>query len=159
MPRVRQTDAVAEAVEGGAGLEMRDVDDEDPARREDPGELVREGAVVRDVLQVVDDDHLVERAIGERRPGPVELIHLAPHQLPDRSHRAGIEIGASPLAAAPPQQVADDAVVGADVQVPAAGRIVDQRFDLPELGLLEHRLAVEGQGPVGGGRQTHPRRR
>ena len=55
-----------------------------------------EPGVVRDVLQVVHHDDLVEGPIGEGRVGAVEPVHVVAHQLADGRHRVLVEVRAGP---------------------------------------------------------------
>jgi hypothetical protein len=94
------------------------------------------------MFQKVDDDHLVECAVGEGRSTAIQLVDVITDQLPDGGNRSRVEVSAAPSAASLPHEVADDPVVGADVQVGLARRIIEVRQNLPELCLLEDR-AVE----------------
>ncbi len=61
----------------------------------------------------------------------------------------GVEVGAGPAPAPAAQQVADDAVVGADVQAHLALDLLEQLGDPPVLLLLEDRPIEQRHRPVG----------
>src|SRR4051812_39078757 len=102
---------------------MGDVDDDPATWLEDTLQLPNESAVVLDALQGIDDYDLVERLVLEGRFPTVELVHIVAYQLPDRGNRARIQISAVPAPAELAQQVADDAVVRADVEADFLGGI------------------------------------
>jgi hypothetical protein len=116
VPRVGQSDGMAEAIERGSRLEVGNVDDHGPAGPDDSRQLPHERRVVGDVLQVIHHHHLIERSILERRPGAVEAVHPLPHQLADRGDGALVQSALLHRPPMPTQQKTDDAVVGADVE-------------------------------------------
>jgi hypothetical protein len=65
-------------------------------------------------------------------------VDVVPYQLTNRSNRSLVKVSAVPLSAALSQEIADDAVVCADIQCTLAGQFAEPGEDLPELGLLQY---------------------
>jgi hypothetical protein len=91
------------------------------------------------MLQEIDYYDQIEVPITEWRGAAVYLVDVATDQLPDRCDRMVIQVGAVPPSSTLAQQVADDSIVGADVESHFAGRIIQPCEYLLELGLFEHR--------------------
>ena len=74
---------------------------------------------------------------GEGQGAAVELVNVLSDQLADGGNRAGIEIGAVPSPASLPQEITNDPVVGADVEIDLVTWIVQVGQNLPEFRLLQ----------------------
>src|SRR5690606_11179124 len=86
----------------------------------------------------------------EGRRAAVEPVHVVTHELADGGNAGLIQVRAVPLAALLPQQEADDAVVGPDVQANLAVDLADQTLDLPVLLLLQDRATEKRERPFRG---------
>src|SRR5256885_15561386 len=105
VPGVGESNFVAEMVQQRSRFEMGYVDDDAAIRFDNAGQLGDEATIISDVLQKIDDDHLVERSSRERCRAAADLVDVGTDQLPDRSHRLSIEVGASPISPALAQQI------------------------------------------------------
>src|SRR3982750_276037 len=117
---------------------MRHVDDEAPTWLQNAGEVAHETSIVGDMLQKIDNDDLIEGLIRKRRAPAVELIHVVLYQVTDRCDGPGIEVRTVPAAATLTQQVADDSVIGPDIQAGSSHRIVHELEQALVLGLFEN---------------------
>jgi hypothetical protein len=117
---------------------VRNVRDHDPPGPEHPRDFGNERRIVLDVLEKIDDHDQVEARVGEGKRTTVDLIHMIAHQLPDCGDGQRVEIGAGPFPAPLSEQIADYAVVPADVQSCAAPGVANRANDLTVFRLLEH---------------------
>ena len=140
-------DRVAEAAEQGP-LQVRGVDHQAPPRPRDPGQLVREGTLVRDVLEHVDDGHAVEGGARERQAVPAHEVDVGLHEAADRRDRLLRQVARGPASAPLAQEQAHDPVVGAQVEAAQARGRSQQARGLGELPLLQDRLAEQGHRPL-----------
>src|SRR3954469_16269627 len=126
---------------------MRHVDDQASTRLQNAGEVTHETPVVRDMLQKIDNEDLIEGLVRKRRGPAIELIHAILYQVADRCDGPWIEIRTVPAPAALTQQVADDAVIGPDSQAGSSHRIVHELEQAVVLGLFQNRTVEERDRP------------
>ncbi len=143
MPFVGEPQDESETAERGESLDVRYVDNQSPARSQDAVDFVDERVVVGHVLEHVDDDDQIERRVGERERLSVGQVDVGFNEGADFDDGGGVEVGASPGAALLAQEMADDAVVGTEIERALACGFADEGVDLAPFGLFEDGLGEE----------------
>jgi glycosyltransferase involved in cell wall biosynthesis len=156
VPRVREAERLAQGAQQGARLRVWHVEHDAAAGPRAPRELGEEAPVVLEVLEQIDHDHEIERGGLEGERGVPGEAHdaLADHGA-DRAGGLVGEIGARPAPALAPEEEADHAVVGAEVERVHVAHVAGGAPELAPLGLLEHRRAEQGELPLPEGVVRH----
>jgi glycerol-3-phosphate dehydrogenase len=120
---------------------MGDVDDQRSAGVGDAVDLRNKPAIVVHVLEHINDDDLMERMVVKRQRPAVGLMDVVTYHASNRGDRGFVHVRTAPLTSRLPKKIADDTVVGPEIQRSVNGR--QHGFDGPPLVLFQDGLSEQ----------------